>query len=80
MPVVFRWNGYRFHFYSNEGDPREPVHVHVTKGRPTAKFWLYPDVTVAYNKGFSSRVQTELTRVIEERKEEIEDAWNEHFS
>jgi hypothetical protein len=80
MPVVFRWSGYRFHFYSNEGDPREPVHVHVTKGRPTAKFWLYPEVTVAYNKGFPSRVQTELTLLIEQRKEEIEDAWNEHFS
>jgi hypothetical protein len=80
MPVVFRWNGYRFHFFSNEGDPREPVHVHVTKGRPTAKFWLYPEVTVAYNKGFSSRVQSELIRLIEARRDEIERAWNEHFS
>lgn len=31
MPLVFRWKGYRFHFFSNEGDPREPVHIHVTK-------------------------------------------------
>jgi len=30
MPLVFRWKGYRFHFFSNEGDPREPVHIHVT--------------------------------------------------
>ncbi|MFT0172652.1 DUF4160 domain-containing protein [Paraburkholderia mimosarum] len=28
MPVVFRYNGIRFFFYSNEGDPREPVHIH----------------------------------------------------
>jgi len=80
MPVVFRWNGYRFHFFSNEGEPREPVHIHVTKGKPTAKFWLYPDVTVAYNRGFSSRIQSELIRVIEERKDEIEGAWDDHFS
>ena len=80
MPVVFRWNGYRFHFFSNEGDPREPMHVHVTKGCPTAKFWLYPEVAVAYNKGFSSRVQSELIRLIEARRDEIERAWNEHFS
>ena len=52
MPKAFpNWNGYRFHFYSNEGEPREPVHVHVTKDRATAKFWLNP-VSVEYNKGF----------------------------
>ena len=80
MPVVLRWNGYRFHFYSDEGDPREPLHVHVRKGRDNAKFWLYPDVTVAYNRGFSSRAQSELNRVIEQHREQIESAWHEHFS
>ena len=33
MPVVFRYKGFRFFFYSNEGNPREPVHVHVMGGR-----------------------------------------------
>jgi hypothetical protein len=28
MPVVFRYRGFRFFFYSNEGNPREPVHIH----------------------------------------------------
>ena len=32
MPTVFRQDGFRFFFYSNEGDPREPVHVHAMKG------------------------------------------------
>jgi hypothetical protein len=27
MPVVFRQGGFKFFFYSNEGDPREPMHV-----------------------------------------------------
>ena len=80
MPVVFRWKGYRFHFYSDEGDPREQVHIHVRKGRDNAKFWLYPEVTVAYNRGFSSREQSELARVVEQHRDEIESAWNEHFS
>lgn len=80
MPAVFRHEGYRFHFYSDEGDPREPAHVHVRKGRDNAKFLLYPEVTVAYNRGFPSRVQTELIRVIEARRDEIERAWNDHFS
>jgi hypothetical protein len=37
MPKVFSWNCYRFHFFANEGDPREPPHVHVTKDKDTAK-------------------------------------------
>ncbi len=27
MPVVLRYKGFRFFFYSNEGSPREPVAV-----------------------------------------------------
>ena len=80
MPLVFRWSGYRFHFFSNEGDPLEPVHVHVTRGRDTAKFWLWPEVNIAYNRGFPSRVLSELSAVIEERRDEIEGAWNDHFA
>ena len=80
MPLIFRWNGYRFHFFSNEGDPREPVHVHVTKGRPTAKFWLHPQVNVAYNKGFPPRILFELVKIVEQRQAEIEGAWHDHFA
>lgn len=80
MPKVFDWNGYRFHFFSNEGDPREPVHIHVTRDRSTAKFWLRPEVTVAYDHGFSRKVLSELVAVIEERSDQIERAWNDHFA
>jgi hypothetical protein len=80
MPLVFNHAGYRFHFFSNEGDPREPVHVHVTKDRATAKFWLFPDVSIAYNRGFRARELAELSAVAEARRHEIEDAWHEHFA
>jgi len=80
LPKAFEWNGYRFHFFSNEGDPREPAHVHVTKGRDTAKFWLRPDVVLAQDRGFSSQVLSQLIGVIEERRDQIESAWNDHFS
>ena len=30
MPEVFRYRGFKFYFYSAEGDPREPVHIHVS--------------------------------------------------
>ena len=80
MPKVFDWNGYRFHFFSNEGDPREPAHVHVTKDRDTAKFWLRPEVALAYDRGFPPRVLSQLIRVIEDRRDEIESAWNDYFA
>jgi hypothetical protein len=80
MPKVFSQDGYRFHFYSNEGDPREPVHIHVTKDGNDAKFWLYPDVTVAYSHGFSGKILGALSAIVTARRQEIEDAWHDHFS
>ncbi len=79
MPVVFREGGYRFHFYSDEGDPREPVHIHVVKDNADAKFWLYPEVEVAYNRGFNARTMNQLRSLIEPRRGEIEEAWHDHF-
>ncbi len=79
MPLVFRQQGFRFHFYSNEGSPREPQHVHVTRNGIDAKFWLWPDVSVAYNDGFSARTLRELVEIIETRRSEIAQAWDEHF-
>jgi hypothetical protein len=80
VPKVFEWRGFRFHFYSDEGDPREPAHIHVRKGRDNAKFWLRPEITIAYSKGFDRHVLAELIDVIEERRDEIESAWNDHFT
>jgi hypothetical protein len=79
MPLVFRYRGFRFHFYSNEGDPREPPHVHVMKDDADAKFWLRPEAAVAYNRGFNARVLADLLDQVEQRREEIERAWNDHF-
>ena len=80
MPVVFRWNGYRFHFFSNEGDPREPVHIHVSRPNAKAKFWLSPQVELAYNRGFDARTIKRLQDIVEQRKIEIEEFWNDFFA
>jgi hypothetical protein len=42
MPVVFRDGGLRYYFFSNEGLPREPRHVHVKGGGKDAKSGLSP--------------------------------------
>lgn len=55
MPIVLRIDGFKFLFYSNEGNPREPAHIHVRRGRDEAKFWLNPDVALDYNDGLGAR-------------------------
>lgn len=79
MPVVFRHRGFRFLFYANEGDPREPVHIHAVKDGIDAKFWLWPEVSVVYNDGFNAKTLRELVEVIGNRRGEIARAWNEFF-
>lgn len=52
MPVVFRYQGFKFFFYSNEGNPLEPPHIHVRAAGKEAKFWLSPEVWLADIDGF----------------------------
>jgi hypothetical protein len=79
MPVVLRFEGYRFFFYSNEGDPREPLHVYVRKGERVAKFWLEPRVELAESYGMASRELTKLMRVVAANERLIRMAWHGHF-
>lgn len=79
MPVIFRQDDFRFLFYANEGNPREPMHVHVLREGIDAKFWLWPEVRPAYNDGFSAKVLCELAETIERRRDEIARAGDEFF-
>jgi hypothetical protein len=79
MPVVFRYKGLRFFFYSNEGSPREPLHIHVRGDDCEAKFWLTPMVRVADSDGFDSRSLRELAEVVEQNAELIKRSWDEYF-
>jgi hypothetical protein len=80
MPVVFRERGFKFFFYSNEGNPREPAHIHVEKDEVEAKFWLKPQVRVAYNDGYDARTLRVLLEIVEANKDRIERAWDEFFN
>jgi Domain of unknown function (DUF4160) len=80
MPVIFRYKDFRFFFYSNEGNPREPVHVHVRGGHGSeAKFWLKPQVRLADNDGFDARTLRELATEVESNQALIEESWHEYF-
>ena len=79
MPTIFDERGLKFFFYSSEGDPLEPVHVHVRRGREQAKFWVGDAVELAYNRGLSRRDLAAALLIVRARQREIQEAWDEHF-
>lgn len=80
MLVVFRDGGYRYFFYSNEGSPREPAHIHVMGGGKDAKIWLEPDVAVADSYGFSSSELARILGVVASQRQRLLRAWHDHFA
>ena len=80
MPKVFSWHGYRLHFFSNEGNPLEPCHIHIQKNENRAKYWIEPNIIIDYNYGFTSKELKQFRDVILENENLIRDKWNEYFS
>ena len=80
MPVVFRHKGTRYGFYSNEGNPREPPHVHAWANEADAKFWLVPSVELTYNRGHSARALREPAEIVTHRRQALLEAWHGFFS
>ena len=76
-PTVFRVKGYRFYFLSNE---ENRMHVHITCEEGEAKFWLEPLVSLAVYHGLNPKKLGEIQKIVEERKDEIIEAWKAHFS
>lgn len=79
MPVILRYRGYKFFFFSNEGNPLEPPHIHVRKEECQAKFWLVPEVSLDESYGFSAAELHELLKVVAANREMMEEKWHEHF-
>ncbi len=75
-PTVFRDGPFRFYFFSRE---ETRMHVHVSGPDGEAKFWLEPEVELVRNHGLKDPDVTRVRRVIDERGEEIRDAWRSHF-
>ena len=75
-PTVFKWKGYRFYFFSRE-ETRPHVHIYCSDGE--AKFWLEPTAELASNHGLSVTQLNELKTMVEDRHNDILDAWRKHF-
>ena len=79
MPVVLRERGRRFFFFSNEGTPREPPHVHVERDGKSAKFWL-GNVACARTRGYTTIELRRIERIIKSNRVSFLRKWNEYFN
>ena len=80
MPIVLRYKGYRFFFFSNEGNPLEPAHIHVRSGARVAKYWIDPVVMLADSYEMNPSELKEIENVVRENQSLIMEAWNDNFS
>ena len=85
MPQVLRIGPYSVYFWSNEGKPLEPVHVHIAKGTPepnATKIWITKTLhcfVCNNNSKIPSHVLNNLFAIIESRAFEIVGTWQERF-
>ena len=76
MPTILLVAGYRFFFFSLEGN--EPPHVHVERGDDVAKYWLAP-LQLAESHGFRSSELNRLRGLVMEHRTTFLEAWHAHF-
>ena len=76
MPTILKLLGFRFFFYSNEGN--EDPHVHVEKGDAHGKYWLDP-LKEDYMRNFKAGEERKAKRIIEENQADFKEKWNEYF-
>ena len=85
MPQIFKIGGYLVYFWANENDPLEPIHVHVSEGKPSpnaTKIWITRSggCLLQYNNsGIPERQLRTIMGIIEARSFEIIRKWKETF-
>jgi len=78
MPTALRVSGFRFFFYSNEGN--EPMHIHVEKGDAVDKMWLEPVLEQEYFYGFTVKERKQIIEIVTANLNLFKNTWNERFN
>ncbi|BCN31902.1 DUF4160 domain-containing protein [Anaeromicropila herbilytica] len=85
MPQIFKVGGYVVYFWANEGQPLEPIHVHVVEGVPapnTTKVWITRNgkcLLANNNSKIPERTLNDVCDVIEARSKDILNKWMNFF-
>lgn len=82
MPkALLDFMGYTFYFYSEEGNG--PVHVHVSKGKPSdnaAKFWIKRDsIELERRRNIPQKDLKRIQKYICANRADIIARWYEYF-
>jgi len=78
MPTILMVMGWRFFFFSNEGD--EPIHIHCQKADAEAKYWLDTgdfDIVEDHAYGMSPADKRTVRKIIFEHFDYIVTQWFE---
>lgn len=85
MPQIFRIGSYWVYFWSNENDPLEPIHVHVSQGSPgsnATKIWITHAgkcFLCHNNSNIPNKTLHNIMRIIEARNTEVIQKWLSYF-
>ena len=85
MPQIFRIGPYSIYFWSNESDPLEPIHVHISEGRATSnatKIWITSTGKTVICNNYShipTNILKKLSRFIEANSSMIIEEWLSRF-
>lgn len=74
IPTVMRKNGFRFFFYSKEGN--EPPHIHVIGRNGEMKVWLN-EISISKVFNMKPKDQKEVIKIINENRELLIKKWRE---
>ncbi len=75
MPTILREAGFRFLFYSEEGN--EPPHIHVIGHDGEIKIWL-EDLTVAKVYRLSPKDQKKVFKIVTKNRDLFLQKWSEY--
>ncbi len=85
MPQIFKIGSYVVYFWANEGEPLEPVHVHVAIGIPsenTTKIWITKAgkcLLCNNNTKIASKTLKNIMEIIEARNQDVINKWYSFF-
>ena len=76
MLTILSIRGYRFFFFSMEGN--EPPHIHVRRDRQLVKFSLQP-VSLSKNRGFKDHELNDILQLVETYEQQLLETWHDYF-
>ena len=85
MPQIFKIDSYWVYFWANENKPLEPIHVHVSEGKPVenaTKIWITQTGKCMICNNASNIPNKKLNlivRMIEANSDEVIEKWEEFF-